>query len=103
MRSAVSSFCHLLSWPQWCYSRPLTFRSGMTCREPNEFGRRCFKNGVSNGRTKFDISDPALVPSLLALAAEQSGCRYKEGIEAAPIHFMRIEGRRLAMVFYFGS
>ena len=57
---------------------------------------------ISNGRTEFDISDPALLPNRLALVAGQSGCRYKEEINAAPVHFMRLEGRRLAIVFCFG-
>jgi hypothetical protein len=58
---------------------------------------------IANGRTDFDLSDPALVPSRLALAAAQSGCRYKDAIEELPVRFIRIEKRRLALVFcYFG-
>ena len=57
---------------------------------------------LAQGRTEFEVSDPALVPSQLALAAEHSGCRYKEDIKAAPVRFMRLEGRRLAIVFCSG-
>ena len=32
---------------------------------------------IANGRTEFDIADPALVPSELALAASRSGCRLR--------------------------
>jgi len=51
------------------------------------------------GRADFEISDPALVPRQLALAAEQSGCRYKDDIKELPVHFISAEGRRLALVF----
>jgi hypothetical protein len=60
-------------------------------------------SSIANGRTEFDVSDPALVPSQLALAAQQSGCRYKEDIQAAPVRFMRLDGRRLAIVFCWGT
>jgi hypothetical protein len=51
---------------------------------------------LANGRTEFEVSDPALVPSTLAVAAEQSGCRYKDYIKEYPARFIRPEGRRLA-------
>ena len=54
---------------------------------------------LANGRSEFEVSDPALVPSTLALAAEQSGCRYKDDIKERPARFIRPEGRRLAIVF----
>jgi hypothetical protein len=54
---------------------------------------------LANGRTEFEVSDPALVPSTLALAAEQSGCRYEDCIKERPARFIRPEGRRLAVVF----
>ena len=57
---------------------------------------------LANGRTEFEVSDAALLPSTLALAAEQSGCRYKDDIKDAPVRFMRPEGRRLAIVFCSG-
>ena len=56
---------------------------------------------ISNGRTDFEISDLALVPNQLALAAKQSGCDYKEGIKTAPVHFIRIKDQRLAILFCF--
>jgi hypothetical protein len=67
----------------------------------NDVSREWYR--LAQGRTEFEVSDPALVPSQLALAAEQSGCRYKEDIRAAPVRFMRLEGRRLAIVFCFGT
>jgi hypothetical protein len=57
---------------------------------------------VSNGRTEFEVSDAALLPSTLALAAEQSACRYKDDIKNAPVRFMRPDGHRLAIVFCSG-
>ena len=54
---------------------------------------------LANGRTEFEVSDPALVPSTLAVAAEQSGCRYKDYIKEYPARFIRPEGRRLAIMF----
>jgi hypothetical protein len=49
-------------------------------------------SAVSKGRTEFEVSDAALLPSTLALAAEQSGCSYKDDIKNAPVRFMRPEG-----------
>src|SRR5215475_596196 len=57
---------------------------------------------IANGRTDFEISDPALVPSRLALAATRAGCRYKEAISEVPLRFIRVEGHRLALMFCFG-
>jgi hypothetical protein len=56
-------------------------------------------HGLANGRTEFDVSDPALVPRRLVLAAEQSGCRYKDWIKELPVRFISVEKRRLALVF----
>ena len=53
---------------------------------------------LAKGRTQFDVSDPALVPSQLALAAKQSGCRYELSIKEAPIHFVVLRDRRFAIV-----
>jgi hypothetical protein len=56
-------------------------------------------HSIANGRTEFDVSDPASVPSALGLAAEQSGCGYKDGIKELPVRFISVEKRRLALVF----
>ena len=58
-------------------------------------------HSLAKGRTEFDVSDPALLPSRLALAAEQSGCRYKDGITQVPVHFINGKGHRFALVFCF--
>ncbi|MEH2507503.1 MULTISPECIES: hypothetical protein [unclassified Bradyrhizobium] len=50
----------------------------------------------------FDISDPALVPRQLVLAAEQSGCQYKTDIKELPIRFISAENRQLALVYCSG-
>jgi len=54
---------------------------------------------LANGRTEFEIADPALVPKPLALAIEQSDCRYKDDIQHRPIRIVRVEKQRLAIVF----
>jgi hypothetical protein len=56
-------------------------------------------HSLANGRTEFDVSNPALVPRRLALAAEQSGCLYKDGIKEMAVRFTSVEKRRLAIVF----
>jgi hypothetical protein len=54
---------------------------------------------LAKGRTEFEVSDPTLVPSQLALAVEQSGCRhYEELIKGAPIRFVVLRDRRFAIV-----
>jgi hypothetical protein len=57
---------------------------------------------LAQGRTEFEISDPELVPSFLRLAAEQSGCRYRDGLKVAPARFLRIANSRLALVACWG-
>lgn len=61
--------------------------------------RQRYDNISFAGRTEFEISDPALVPRQLALAAEQLGCQYKRDIKELPIHFINAENRQLALVF----
>jgi hypothetical protein len=58
---------------------------------------------LANGRTEFEVSDPALVLSTVALAAEQSRCRYKDYIKERPARFIRPEGSPLVIVFCAGS
>jgi hypothetical protein len=53
---------------------------------------------LANGRSDFDVSDPALLPGLLALAAEQSGCNYIDVIKEVPVRFISVDKRRLALV-----
>ncbi|MGY4474431.1 hypothetical protein [Bradyrhizobium sp. USDA 3364] len=59
-------------------------------------------SSLARGRTEFEVSDPELVPSFLKLAADQSSCKYKEGLKIAPVHFLRIANRRLALVTCYG-
>jgi hypothetical protein len=58
-------------------------------------------SGIANGRTEFDIADPALVPSQLALAASKAGCRWRDVIEQVPLHVFKIDNRRFAKVYLF--
>jgi hypothetical protein len=53
---------------------------------------------LANGRTEFDIADPALVPSQLAEAATQSGCHWQDIIKDVPLHVFRIKTLRFAMI-----
>src|SRR6478752_7402549 len=57
--------------------------------------------GLSKGRTEFEVSDLASLPSRLILAARHSGsgCRIEEGIADSPVKFTKIESRQLAIVF----
>jgi hypothetical protein len=54
---------------------------------------------LANGRTEFEVSDPALLPGTLARAADDAGCSYKDGIKDVPARFMRPEGRRIVILF----
>jgi hypothetical protein len=54
---------------------------------------------LAKGRTEFEVSDPALVPSRLILAAKHAGCKIEEGIESSPVEFTKIGGSRLAIIF----
>src|SRR3954447_6080449 len=57
---------------------------------------------LAQGRTDFEVADLAQVPGSLSLAAEHSSCRYKEGLEVAPIRFLYTANRRLAIVTCWG-
>jgi hypothetical protein len=54
---------------------------------------------LAKGRNEFEISDPALLPTRLTVAVEQSGCAYKDEINSLPARFIRIKSYRLAVVF----
>jgi hypothetical protein len=57
---------------------------------------------IAQGRTEFEVSDLAQVPSSLSLAAEHSRCRYKEGIKVAPVRFLYTASRCVAIVTCWG-
>jgi hypothetical protein len=56
-------------------------------------------SSLAQGRTEFQVLDPALVPSELALAAKQSGCLYEEMNQMIPVRFVEAKGRRFASMF----
>lgn len=57
------------------------------------------RKNISFVQLESKISDPALVPLQLTLAAEQFHCNYKDDIKELPIHLIRTDGRRIALVF----
>jgi hypothetical protein len=57
---------------------------------------------IANGRTEFDVADPELVPTHLALALSRTACRWKDVIKEAPLQFFSVENQRLAKVTCFG-
>lgn len=67
--------------------------------EVQQDARKGYDNISFAGREEFEISDPALVPRQLVIAAEQSGCQYKGGIKELPVHFINAESRQVALVF----
>jgi hypothetical protein len=85
--------------PRLVVAGMLVFNSAVAvlAQDPTETRREW--GTLANGRTEFEVSDGALLPSTLALAAEQSGCRYKDDINERPARFIRPEGRRLVIVF----
>ncbi|WP_156402757.1 MULTISPECIES: hypothetical protein [unclassified Bradyrhizobium] len=93
MRCTVSIICRLIFGGALIVS--LIAAAGGQDREAT---RREWGN-LANGRTEYEVSDPALLPSTLSLAAEEAGCRYKDDMKDAPARFMRPEGRRIAIVF----
>jgi hypothetical protein len=54
---------------------------------------------ISFAEPESRISDPALIPVQLVLAAEQARCDYKRDIKEIPIQLIRTDGRRIALVF----
>src|SRR5882757_6747724 len=75
------------------------FAAAVLGEDLSELSPRRAWHSLANGRTEFDVSDLALVPGQLAPAAEQSGCRYEDGIKEVPIHFISVEDRRLAIMY----
>ena len=67
--------------------------AGVQKDTPRKYGNISFVESESK------ISEPALVPLQLALAAEQVRCNYKDDIKDVPIHLIRTDGRRIALVF----
>lgn len=58
---------------------------------------------LANGRTEFDIADPALVPIPLAEAATKSRCDWQDIIKQVPLHAFRIKTQRFAMILCLGT
>jgi len=56
-------------------------------------------HGLAKGRKEFEVSDPALLPSRLVLAAQQSGCNYKEQINEVPARFINVRPYRFVILF----
>jgi hypothetical protein len=56
-------------------------------------------SNISFVEPESKISEPALVPLQLALAAEQVRCNYKDDIKELPIQLIQTDGRRIALVF----
>jgi hypothetical protein len=56
-------------------------------------------SNLAKGRTEFEVSDPASLPSRLVLAAEHAGCRFTEEIEKNPVKFIKLGSRRLAIMY----
>jgi hypothetical protein len=54
---------------------------------------------LAKGRKDFEVSDPALLPTRLALAAEQTGCGYKDEINSEPVRFISVKRQRVAIIF----
>lgn len=55
-------------------------------------------SNLARRRTEFEVSSPELLPSALRLAAEQSGCGYRDGFQVAPARFFSKGSNRLALV-----
>jgi hypothetical protein len=56
-------------------------------------------HALAKGRKEFEVSDPALLPARLALAAEQTSCGYKDEIKSEPVRFITVDRHRLAIIF----
>jgi hypothetical protein len=97
MRAAISMLSPLVLAGACVFA----FAAAALGQDRPELSPRREWQSLANGRTEFDVSDLASVPNQLALAAEQSGCRYKEGIEQVPIRFISVEDRPLAIVFCY--
>ena len=100
MRFPISILCRAtLAAILLCASIAATHAEDGSGGDVQQDVRQRYDNISFAGRTEFEISDPALVPRQLALAAEQSGCRYKDDIKELPVHFISAENRQLALVF----
>src|SRR3954465_9002613 len=107
MRLPASILSLLLTAIFLCTSMAATFAEDAPGGNAQQDAPQRYDNISFAGRTEFEISDPALVPRQLALAAEQLGCHYNGDIKELPIHFISAENRQLALVFcrsgVFGS
>jgi hypothetical protein len=102
MRSVSAIFSTLLLSAALLLEPPLALLGQE--RASTDVRREAYREwqSVANGRTDFEVSDPNQVPSLLATAATQSGCRYEEVIKDWPLRFLSVGKRRLALMPCFG-
>src|SRR6185312_14318023 len=98
MRLHTSIFAPLLAAIFLCTSIVVTPAQDGSGRGAQAEARQTY-DGISFAGAESEISDAALVPRQLALAAEQIGCHYKHDIKELPIHLIRAENRRIALVF----
>jgi hypothetical protein len=54
------------------------------------------------GRSEFEISDPAQVPAQIARAAAEAGCNYQDGVKRVPLRFINADQRRFVLVYCDG-
>lgn len=79
----------------WGVAVPAQDRSGADDRREAQMEW----HGLAKGRKEFEVTDPALLPSRLVLAAQQSGCDYQERIKEVPTRFITARSHRFVIVF----
>ncbi len=56
-------------------------------------------SSLAHGRTEFEVTVLALVPSGLVSAAKDLGCRYEEKNRIIPVRFIEVKNHRFASMF----
>jgi hypothetical protein len=97
MRLHTSIFASLLAAILLCASIAVTPAQDGSGRGAQADAGQTY-DSISFAGTESEISDAALVPRQLALAAEQTGCHYKHDIKELPIHLIRAENPNCASV-----
>jgi hypothetical protein len=95
----VSLLLRLLVFGMLVASTTLPAHGEKTDRERERAEAGMEWTSLAKGRTEFEVSDPALVPSRLTSAARLAGCKIEDGIASSSVRFAKLESHRLAIVF----
>jgi hypothetical protein len=89
----------VLSLGLWLFTSAITVVAQNDSEADVSQSPRQMWSSLAHGRTEFEGTDLASVPSGLVSAAKGSGCRYEEMNQIIPVRFVEVKHHRFASMF----